>query len=240
MGQSRHKPPAFLTHDVPVSLAPRIGFRFPQQRLKHISGHFSSARSLHDHPFYKIETLVFPQWFHHTQVERAEGGQPCICVFHSAWFSPWFLLTSLQNEPPPPPTATPTWWSWALRTSVPSVKADFMVCNSFFSLPWLSLPSGAYSPIMCKDNQCALLFFYLPNRETFALPFETPPMAFLNLFLDMWKCSRQKSMPGTDKALSVFIVGRRKQSVLMWKEHSHMPGCSMASFNLEKGNKHCR
>lgn len=47
-------------------------------------------------------------------------------------------------------------------------------------------------------------------------------------------------MPNTDKAPSVFIVGRRIWSVLMWKECGHMPGCSMAAFNLEKGNKHCR
>lgn len=164
-GQPRRKPPVFLMHDVPVSLAPRADFRFPHQRLKHISGYCSSTRSLHAHPFYKIEPLIFAQWVHHTQVERAGGGQPCICVFNSAWFSPWLLLASLQNEPPPPPPATPTWRSWALRTRVPPVKADFMVCNSFCSLSWLSLPRGACSPIMCKDNQSALLFFYLPNQK---------------------------------------------------------------------------
>lgn len=131
--------------------------------------------------------------------------------------------------------------SWALRTSAPPWESQFSPSETrILHSPGFLFP-GALVPQSCVKIIIGPFYAsFSPNSETFALPFEIASMASLNLFLDPWKCSRQKSMPGTDKAPSVFIMGRRKWSVCMWKERGHKPGCSMAAFNLEKGNKHWR
>lgn len=69
-----------------------------------------------------------------------------------------------------------------------------------------------------------------------ALPFEIPPVAFLNIFLDLWKFSRQNRCPAQIKKKNDY-PGYKEQSVLIWKKCSHMSGCSMASFNLERGKQ---
>lgn len=169
--QPRCNSPAFLKHDVPVSLAPRVVFRALHQRLKHVSGHFPSARNLHFYTFYKIEPLKFPPFllpegeWSITQVWRASRWGPTWpSVYSTVHSSPHGLLTSLQNEPPPPPTAIPPMMVLSPKIECAPEKAGFMVWNSFCLLFWFFLPRGACSPIMCKDNQYALLFFYLPKQ----------------------------------------------------------------------------
>lgn len=125
LSQARCNTPAFLKHDVPVSQAPRPVFRVQQQRLKHVSGHFPSARkvptgTLHSHASYKIEPSILALFWlperrdsHHTQMEREQKvANLAICVFNSDHFPHglWLLLSNTSQDSLCHPLLPQLWW----------------------------------------------------------------------------------------------------------------------------------
>lgn len=181
---------------------------------------------------------------------KVEVGGPCWEGIHGAQFLPcgsWLPFSSTSQTKSPPSSAATAMMmtsvpsSWALGISVPPGPSRFHSLKHTGFIP-LSLSSQECRPApqSCVKIISALLFFSHPKWGNLYSFFWNPTTGILELIFRCVEVFQTKPMPSTDKAQGVFIVGKGKLSVLMWQEHSHMPGCSMASFNLEKGNKRCR